>query len=424
MTTSECFVYLQLPRTLEVVTAGRFRQSRLPTGEVLGEFVYGRTYRERLGAVPIDPFELPLVARPAVARTSDGTFGALRDASPDAWGRRVIERALRRSDLSEVDYLLASPDDRAGALSFGRSRTPPAPLRRFNRTIHLAELLAHADAIADGASSTDEDDRLLWQLVEPGTSMGGARPKNVIEDDDGLWLAKFPMRGDRWSYARVEAATLDLAALVGIETPEARVIAIGGRDVLLVKRFDRERLADGHDLRHRMVSALTVLRSEANSGARVEWSYPRLADELRRWVRHPDADRRQLFVRMTFNALISNTDDHPRNHALIAPGADWRLSPAYDLVPAPRLSRDERFLAMQIGAHGSLATRSNLLSQCERFALSKDEASHVIDEMKAVVAAHWERCVRARGGSTADCEAIAAAFDYPGLEYPSSHGPR
>src|SRR5690242_4839053 len=132
---AECFVYVQLPGTLEVVACGRFAHVTTREGAGVGRFVYGRSYRARLDAVPLDPFHLPVV--PTVHETAKlgGIFGALRDASPDAWGRRVIERILGTQDLGEVDFLLESPADRAGALTFGRGPVPPAPMRAFNRVV-------------------------------------------------------------------------------------------------------------------------------------------------------------------------------------------------------------------------------------------------------------------------------------------------
>ena len=158
-----------------------------------------------------------------------------------------------------------------------------------------------------------------------GTSMGGARPKTVVEDKDGLWLAKFNRPDDKWNHARVEHAMLVLSRNCGIHAAHSKVIQVAGRDVLLVKRFDREKAKEGY-LRSRMVSALTLLRTEDSHRSRDKWSYVLLSEELRRVSTEPKRDAAELFRRMCFNALISNTDDHPRNHALIARDQDWILS--------------------------------------------------------------------------------------------------
>jgi len=416
----ECFVYIQLPGTLEVVVCGRFALEHPRGGAAVGRFVYGRSYRAHPDAVALDPFHLPVT--PAVHETAklDGVFGALRDAAPDAWGRRVIERIVGRQDLDEIDILLESPEDRAGALSFGRGPVPPAPVREFNRVVQLAELRRAAAVLEEDRPNEPIPPQIL-ELLNPGTSLGGARPKNVVEDDAGQWIAKFPQRSDRWSNAPVEAAMLSLAARCGIRVPETRIEHPGDEAVLLVKRFDRERV-DGEEggtayLRHRMVSALTVLDAEERPTDRASWSYVALADELQRWSSRPRHDKRELFRRVVLNALISNLDDHPRNHAVIAPGRAWLLAPAYDLTPNPRQGLEARRLAMDCGHFGRLARRDNLLSMSLRFGLHADEASAIIDEMKPIVDAHWRTEVLRQGGSERDCEIIEPAFVYPGFEY-------
>ena len=410
------YVYLQLPGTLEVVTAGYFEQSRRG-GMTLGTFVYNPKYLRRPDAVPLEPYELGLRPGPVETVKLGGIFGALRDATPDAWGRRIIERHLRRSDVSEAEFLLHSPDDRVGALSFGRGKQPPAPAQRFNRLVQLDKLLEFADAIQAGIRHGDRDPAIeqMAELLQPGTSLGGARPKNVVETDEGLWIAKFPERDDRWNNARVEASMLLLARECGLRTAEPRIVKAAERDVLLVKRFDREQVQGGY-LRHRMVSALTVLGSGDSHRDRAEWSYPRLADELRRRSHRPDEDLLELFRRVTFNALISNTDDHPRNHALLAPGRDFELSPAYDLTPNPLMSLERRDLAMLVGRYGRFANRENLISTAARFRLTPDEARAIVDSMLMTVRARWHPVMRSQGVDAADCERLSGAFAYPGFE--------
>ena len=333
----ECFVYITLPGQTEPVTAGRFALSVDRRGVPEGRFVYGRSYLERQDAVALDPVELKLSPRTYATAALGGVFGALRDASPDYWGRRVIQRHLGKAQPGEMEYLLYSPDDRAGALGFGLNQTPPAPKRSFNQTLDLAKVQAIADVIGadddrrdaaadrhrDHADDAADDHDQVEKLMMIGTSMGGARPKAVVEDDAGLWIAKFNRPDDAWNSARVEHAMLVLARACGLITAESRVIEVANRDVLLVKRFDRERTAAGY-LRARMISALTLLRTEDNYQSRDKWSYVLLAEEVRRVCAEPEQNAAELFRRMCFNALISNIDDHPRNHALIAKEAEWK----------------------------------------------------------------------------------------------------
>lgn len=421
MTSDErVYVYLQLPRSLEVVTAASYTLAERE-GVRVGTFRYNPRYLERPDAVPLDPFELPLKLRPFTTVKLSGIFGALRDASPDAWGRRIIERELGRTDLSEAEFLLHSPDDRAGALSFGRGKDPPGPFRDYNRMIHLETLLRLAERLVDDTIDFDprrQVGRELAQvdaLLRPGTSMGGARPKNVVEDENGLWVAKFPDRGDRWNNARVEHALLALARECGIDSAYSRVVAVGEQDVVLVKRFDRERVEEGY-WRHRMVSGLTILNSEDTATARGRWSYLALADEIRRRSSRSSADLVELYRRIVFNALVSNTDDHPRNHALIAPGRDFQLSPAFDLTPNPQVSLEKRDLAMTAGEFNRYANRTNLISAHARFKLTREDAMSIIDRVQRIVRERWYALLRERGTSEADCNRVAGAFNYPGFE--------
>lgn len=415
-----CYVYLQLPGSLEVVTCGRYEREVLPGGGAVGRFIYGRRYRSRRDAVPLDPFGLPLTDQVIETARLKGVHGALRDAAPDAWGRLVIDRSLGRGDLDELDYVLLGPDDRAGALSFGLGKVPPAPTRHVNRVVQLAELREATRRIENGESPASLPDQLR-SLVSPGTSLGGARPKAVIEDGDGLWIAKFPMRGDRWNNAAVEGAMLALARRCGIQAPPLRLEVLGDESVLLAKRFDRE-LVEGGYQRHRVLSGLTVLDAEEDVTDRGRWSYLLLADELQRRSERASEDKVELFRRMVFNALASNGDDHPRNHALVARGASWRLAPAYDLTPQPSTSQ-ERNLALVAGLHGRRATRRNLMSATARFGLSASAAGAMVDEIKATVAGEWEAEVRRAHGTSRDCDLIRSAFTCDGFEYPETGGP-
>jgi serine/threonine-protein kinase HipA len=414
-TPTECFVYITLPGATEAVTAARFELTTRG-GAPLGRLVYGKSYLARGDAVAFDPVELAVGPRVYETTMMKGVFGALRDASPDSWGRRVIDRHAGKSPLSELDYLLESPDDRAGALSFGLGQKPPAPRRKFNQTIALSKLQAIADAIVkDEELPTDSGVTQAGELLFEGTSMGGARPKAVVEDDEGLWIAKFNRADDKWNYARIEHATLALARNCGLTTAESKIVSVGARDVLLIKRFDREKTEAGYQ-RARMVSALTLLKTDDSVQLREKWSYVLLAEELRRVSAEPKKDAAELFRRMSFNALISNTDDHPRNHAIIAKGRDWKLSPAYDLVPMPQVSVEHRDLAMICGDQGRFANANNLLSQAARFLIPHDEAKSIVDAMKECVKGTWYEVARSVGVSEKDCERIGGAFAYPGFD--------
>ena len=410
----ECFVYITLSGAVSAVTAGKFVIEIIPRGDPLGRFVYGRSYLENPEAVDIDPVELKLAAITYETIQMNGVFGALRDSGPDFWGRRIIEKRSGIPKLSEIDYLLESPDDRAGALCFGLNRVPPPPRRKFNRTIELERLQELAEALVRDEDPNDPNTEQAQDLLLLGTSMGGARPKAVIESKGELWMAKFSRYDARWNYPRVEHAMLELARQCGINAAESRIVNVAGKDTLLIRRFDRQRTSAGYT-RARMISGLTALRTDDAPTARDRWSYIVLAEELRRIVSEPKADARELFRRMCFNALISNTDDHPRNHAFIAFDRNWRLSPAYDLFPYPTFSQDRRDLAMECGRQGRFANAANILSEFPRFLLDRGEAEKIVYGMQEQVAKTWDCTALQCGVSAKDVESIRGAFVYPGF---------
>ena len=402
----QAYVYVQLPGTLETVPAGLLKVEKLPDGTYVGRFRYGDRYIERRHAISLDPFRLPLGRDVHEFTRLKGIPGAIRDASPDAWGRRVIEHKLERgpADLEEIDYLLNGPQDGAGYLSFGLKREPPAARRAYNRTRQLSELVAAAEDIEEGKRVPEH----ILEQLEPGTSMGGARPKATIEDEDRLWIGKFPERADRFNLQRLEYATLDLARRCGLSVCNAKLQPVGGREVLMIERFDRERVEEGY-LRYGLVSAFTLLDCDESLLDRESWSYPLLADELRRWSEKPRDDQLELYRRMIFNAAVTNNDDHPRNHALRRTARGWRLTPAYDLVPVPLASIERRDLALTVGDHGRTASLYNLLSQCERFGLDEAAARREIEKV-AATARGWREHFRRCGVSAKDIEYIAPAL--------------
>ncbi len=415
------FVFVQLPSTEEVVVAGRFVLQSGSAGDV-GRFRYGKSYLARENAVPLDPVHLPLSVREFRTTLNGGLFGALRDAAPDFWGRTVIER--KGQPANELGYLLATSDLRIGALSFGPTADPPA--LEYGAAVPLEELehaassaAAHEAAIAGKGSVEVLDPALL----DPSSGIGGARPKTVVIDQEGqLWIAKFPSRADRWDNALAEATCLRLAAECGIRTPEVRIFQAGEKRILLVRRFDQTPGATG-PRRRSVLSAHTLLGLSESVMDRRGWSYIDLAHLLRRTSTAAAADARELFLRASFNALVSNLDDHPRNHAVVWEGRGWRLSPAYDVTPALARSQDERLLAMSVcetgGDRSRWANRSRLISGAPHFGLTEPEANGLISEMKARVLERWRPLLTELGGGDIFAEQIAHAFPdrYPGFEY-------
>jgi serine/threonine-protein kinase HipA len=402
----ECYVHVQIPGALETVPAALLAIEKLADGTYVGRFRYGDRYLERQNAVALDPFELPLDNGLREFTAFKGVPGAVRDASPDFWGRKVIEHRLRRAagDLEEIDYIVHGPADGAGYLSFSSELPLKPTARKFNRTHQLAELIQAAEDIEDGKAVPEH----LLEELEPGTSMGGMRPKATIEDGERLWVGKFPSKDDPFSLQRVECATLELARRAEIDAVSGRIQSVGPHDVLMLERFDREYSPKGY-FRRGMVSAMTMVGADESISSRPRWSYLLLADQLRRWSTKPDADRVEIFRRMVFNAAITNDDDHPRNHAVLGTTKGWQLSPAYDIVPARRLSLEHRDLAMTVGDHGRTASIGNLVSQSARFGLSGEEARAVIDAVVVAVRT-WREVFERNGVTTKDIDYIAPAF--------------
>ena len=407
-TEQSCYVYVQLPGTFEWVPCASLRVREVGSGSFAGTFVYGRRYLERPNVVTLDEYHLPLTDRPMQFTKLKGIPGALRDASPDAWGRRVIQAKLQlaAADISELEYLLNGPDDGAGNLRFGRLRRPLGHHARSTAPVSCRRSPRRPRRWRKTALLPHE----VLEELEPGTSMGGARPKVTIEDDHKIWLAKLPEKRDLHNMQRIEYATLELARKAGLNVCGTRTEKVGAAEALMLQRFDRAWNPDAKAYaRYGLVSGLTVLDAEEGYTGRERWSYLLLADEMRRWSIKPDEDRRELFRRMVFNAMVTNNDDHPRNHALLRTTSGWRLSPAYDIVPVALVSQERRDLALNVGRFGRAASMYNLLSETGAFGLSREEAEAEINRMLGVVRS-WSVFFAAHGVEHRSIEMLQQAI--------------
>ncbi len=396
MTSRSAFVWCFLPGDVTPTLCGRFTHEVAANGSAQGTFVYGRRYLARGDALPIDPVALPLNDAAKATTSLGGMFGVIADASPDDWGRYVIDRAYG-PQTSPVDYLLKSQQDHVGHLAFSASADElPQWLEPWDHT-WLEDACRAVSALELSRPLPPELER---QLI-PNTGLGGARPKITIAEGTGQWLVKFPARRDASDLpmARLEAAALSLAQRCGIESARHEVRVVGNTDVLMVRRFDRSRREDGW-LRDAFLSARTLL-DNGQSAQQYSFfgSYPRLARELGRLSLRSTADRRDLFRRMVFNAVIGNGDDHDRNHGMLADEArpdGYRLSPAFDIVPArrPPLIRQQ---ALGVGDFGAWSTRENMLSGASSFDLDEASANAVIDEVEQSALDQWAQCCRDQG---------------------------
>ncbi|HEV7285017.1 MAG TPA: HipA domain-containing protein, partial [Kaistia sp.] len=297
----EAYVWAWLPGATEPVVAGR-----LHAHDGLVTFNYGRSYHERRGAIPLYLPELPLERGELPLPAGLTLPGCIRDAAPDAWGRRVI---LNRKfgvkgdevvpfDLPELAFLLESGSDRIGALDFQFSPTVYEPRAPINAT--LEELIRSAERVEKGIPLSPE----LDQALHHGSSIGGARPKALIEDGALRHVAKFSSSSDLYGVVKGEFIAMRLAALCGIDAAPVSLVRAAGKDVLLVERFDRVR-ADGGWQRRSMVSALTMLGLDEMMARYA--SYQDLAEIIRHRFTEPSATLRELFARIVFNILCGNT---------------------------------------------------------------------------------------------------------------------
>ena len=390
----EAFVWIWLPGQIEPVPAGRLVRS--------GHsylFHYGRSYLARDDAVPIYEPELPL--RPGLLPLPPGLTmpSAIRDSSPDAWGRRVIINRLTglsgaaaaATELDELAFLLESGSDRVGALDFQRS---PSDYEARLSHASLDELQNAADRVEKGLPLTPE----LGQALQHSTALGGARPKAQLEADDRKYIAKFSTSGDLFAVVKAEYLAMRLAAAAGLKVAEVRLDRSLGKDVLLVERFDRQRL-DGGWLRREMVSALTLLELDEMMAAYA--GYDQLADVIRHRFARPKETLRELFGRLTFNILCGNTDDHARNHSAFWDGRALVLSPAYDICPQNRTG-GEASQAMRILGDRNLSQLRLCLEAAPKFHLGSDEAKAIIVGQIETIGEQWDPVCDEAGLSPVD----------------------
>jgi serine/threonine-protein kinase HipA len=402
------FVHLQAGP----VPAGRLTLTAEPRAS-FASFVYGRRYLERSDRVPVDPVQLPLPepgGPDVIYRTEEGfaNFNGVRDAAPDGWGRYLMYKAMDDREPSEAEILMASGDYRVGALAFGPTPERPervtpwgegdAPGERFTLE-ELAEAVARVQRV-------DELDENLRRLLTAGSSLGGARPKAATDVAGQPWIAKFPAQNDLYPVCRIELATMRLAARCGLDVPPLDFREVLGRDIYLIERFDRRWTPDGVR-RVPFASGLTILGAHESDVGR--HSYADLAAALRRYGAEPRRDLRELFRRMVFNILVTNDDDHLRNHGFLLEDRGWRLSPLYDVVPKPQVGL-ERTLVLGVGPRGRAATLGNALAGAAAFGLAPDEADGIVRDLQGRVDAGWEAAFEEAGVSAADRRRFATCF--------------
>ncbi|MXX89627.1 MAG: HipA domain-containing protein [Boseongicola sp. SB0677_bin_26] len=379
----EAFVWIWLPGKTAPVVAGRIHSE----GEHF-VFTYGRSYLARDDAIPVYVPELPLRAGAIVPEPPLDIANALRDATPDAWGRRVISHRLASghnqantdAELDELTFMLSSSSDRTGALDFQVSPREYTPRADDNET--LERLLESADLVDRGLPLAPD----LAEALQHGTAIGGARPKALIRDRDNKYVAKFPSSTDTFSVVKAEFVAMRLAGFAGLNVAPVKLVRAMDKDVLLIRRFDREPTKNGW-MRRAMVSALTLLSLDERFAAHA--SYEALSDVVRARFSAPSETLEELFARMTFNILVGNSDDHARNHAAFWDGESLALTPAYDICPQSRAGR-EASQAMQIRGTERRSQLSLCLASANKFLISEERALAIMQQQISVIAANWK----------------------------------
>lgn len=383
----EAFVWIWLPGKTKPIVAGRLEADN---GNL--QFNYGKSYLERIGGnepvIPIYEPELPLRAGALPVPEGLTMPGCIRDAAPDAWGRRVIiNMKLGRKGagtdpavLDELTYLLESGSDRIGALDFQRSPSEYVPRAANNAS--MEELIESAERVEKGIPLTKELDEALFH----GSSIGGARPKAPVQDQGKKYVAKFSSSTDLHSVVKAEFIAMRLAALAGLDIAPVKLARAANRDVLLIERFDR--IPKGNDwTRKAMVSALTLLGLD-DMMARYA-SYETLAEIIRHRFTDPKDTLRELFSRLVFNILCGNTDDHARNHAAFWNGKELTLTPAYDICPQGRAG-NEASQSMLISGDNNLSQLKTCLESAHNFLLPREEARAIFEKLITAIEKNWE----------------------------------
>ena len=355
-------------------------------------FNYGKSYVERIGdeepAISIYEPELPLQTGVLPLLNGLRMPSCIRDASPDAWGRRVIiNKVLARkgadidtNELDEITYLLESGSDRIGALDFQRSPTEYVP--RSAQNAGLEELMESSSRIEKGELLTVELDQALFH----GSSIGGARPKALVQDQSRKYIAKFSSSTDIYNVVKAEFIAMRLATLAGLNVAPIQLTTAGGKDVILIERFDRIPKRDEW-MRKAMVSALTLFGLD-EMFARYA-SYETFAEIIRQRFANPRETLVELFSRLVFNILCGNTDDHARNHAAFWDGRELTLTPAFDICPQNRAG-NEASQAMLICGNNNLSHLKSCLATAHNFLLSEGEACMIIDNLIATIEQYWD----------------------------------
>lgn len=377
------------------------------TSNLMGEFQYDSHWLDSAWAYPLDPVNLPLSPKRYHVSNLKNMFGVFSDAGPDSWGERILLQHHGSLPKNETERLLRLSGMGVGCLQFSLSRTRPKetpPLPTMERLLTLSN--ATENLLLKHQLTNDE---LL--LLDPGSSMGGARPKVTVCDQEEVWLVKFSRPDDLIDIPKVEYASMQLLRKLGIHVPEAKLISLGnGKSAYMIKRFDR---VIGHPIH--FISAHSLFNTDRvrliPDAYHDPRSYIALARHLRAYSSHSIEDCQELYSRMVANVLLKNTDDHARNHAMIYDvfTGKWRLAPAFDVLPSLGSQGQQ---ALGIGRYGRESTIENLLTASSAFGLSDEQALQRIHTMQATILG-WKDHFSSCGVSAADLKLLSKIMGQP-----------
>jgi len=379
---NEAYAWIWLPETTAPVVAGL-----LSAEDNSLFFNYGKSYLERENAISLYEPEMPLRAGALPLLTGMSMPSCIRDAAPDAWGRRVIinnKLGLKgtttdSAQLDELTYLLESGSDRIGALDFQHSPSNYVP--RIAASASLAELLESAERVENGAPLSPE----LDQALNHATAIGGARPKALISGNGKKYIAKFSSSTDLYNVIKAEFIAMRLAKLSGLNVASVELTKSSNKDVLLIERFDRISTQGGWQ-RKSILSALTILGLDEMMARYA--SYEKFAGIIRSEFVDATSTLKELFSRLVFNILCGNTDDHARNHAAFWNGKELSLTPAYDICPQGRTG-NEASQAMLISGNNNLSQLKTCLETAHTFLLSEQQARDIFEKQKTAIESNW-----------------------------------
>lgn len=374
-------LYVFAPTASGDILAGKFTWE-----DNKGKFEYTEKWLSHVESYALDPLNLPLHPGVFTCKVNKGVFGVLADAGPDSWGKHLMELSNRNVN-NPIEYLRLTNGTGTGGLLFSQSRSHPNPIRSILPFTKLENIEKIIEDLEDGNQITHQD---LTQLLDAGSySLGGARPKALIEHQEKYWIAKFERIEDQINMPEVEQACLTLAKACGLPVPETELVSMKKRSILLVNRFDRKEKKRLHYLSAHALLSLTRVSPKESVTPDGKMTYAYCAELMEKLgIVNVKED---VFRRMVFNIYIGNTDDHLRNLGLLYDYTlqQWSLAPAFDLTA---LGGD--FQAIGVGVEGRVRSLKNALSSYKAFGLTEERAQEIIHEMGTNIDKYKENCLQ------------------------------